>query len=308
MSAATSACQSVAYHGEQMIVWRKRSGSTSAYLIKVWHEEGAAEISLGAGDLGTAAVPSAPASDSYAKVSMLSVWPWMLSLMRANYLVEYVGVASASGRRANVVVLRREDGTLAARYWLDQVTGLPLRREVFDVHGHLVNEGVFVDLTVGDADPQKIPAPRAPAWEPTSVTSGAARVRKRGWPVPRALAGNMSLVTLTHSVTKSGPVVDASYSDGLSVVSVFLQRGRLPKNLSGWRRDQIAGYSVYVNQSADGSVTWSAQGFVYTVIADASGSAVSRIVATLPHERKEAFWQRVDRGLRRITSLVDPFG
>ena len=59
-----------------------------------------------------------------------------------------------------MVEARREDGSLAARFWLDQVTRLPLRREVFDSGAHLVSEDVFIDLKVGASAANYGPAGR----------------------------------------------------------------------------------------------------------------------------------------------------
>ncbi|MHB1431431.1 MAG: sigma-E factor regulatory protein RseB domain-containing protein [Streptosporangiaceae bacterium] len=311
MAAAETACQNVTYRGEQMVVWWGPSGA-NASLVQVWHRLGQQELTLGTNDvdLPASARPTGSAGStvsSHVTAGVLSVSAWMLSLMRDNYLIEYAGTGTASGRPASLVVIRRQDGSVAARYWLDRATGLPLRREIFDSSGHLVNEGVFIDLHVGDAEVPDVPAPRAPAWRSQPTRAGLAALRKQHWPVPARLPGNLSLVTLTHTATKSGDVVDASYSDGLSVVSIFLQRGRLPSSMPDWKRATVDGARVYLSVPGARSVAWSADGFVYTVIADASSATVGQIVAGLPHDRHEGFWQRTGRGLKRIISWLDPF-
>jgi len=321
MSAAATACQKVSYRGVQIVAWSSPRGSIS-YLIDVWHQPGRPELAESERD----ALPSAishPATDGTgAAVGVLTISPAMLALLRSNYIIEYEGPGSSSDRAAQVVAVRRRDGTLAAQYWLDRHTGLPLRREMYDESGRRVSEGAFIDLEIGPRSIGSVPSAQGQAWEavvPAATSGGgawppnAARVmalRADGWPVPRALAGNMTLASVTRTATSSGPVLDAFYSDGLSVVSVFLQRGQLSGTLPGWHQSRINGLPVYVTQSGDldeQGLAWSAGGFVYTVIADAPPDSVAQIVVQLPHERTTGFWQRVLRGIRRIGSWFDPF-
>ena len=109
----------------------------------------------------------------------------------------------------------------------------------------------------------------------------------------------------------TGAVVDASYSDGLSVVSVFVQRGDRPERLPRWRQSRIAGKQVWLTvptSFGERGVAWSAGGFVYTVIADAPATVVTEVVGQLPHDNDGGLWQRVGRGLERIGSWFNPFG
>jgi sigma-E factor negative regulatory protein RseB len=308
MSAAATACQTITYHGVQMVAWTGPGGSDS-YLIEVWHKAGQPELAEGDDD-NDDRVPGTSASADTA-VGVLTLSPRMLNLLRANYLIKYVGTGSSSNRPALIVAVWRHDGTLAARYWLDQVTGLPLRREMFDDRGRLVSEGAFIDLQIGDRDVGLVPEARAPAWSAQPTTKSLTGLRQRGWLVPGVLAGNMALVGLTRTATRSGSVLDASYSDGLSVVSLFIERGELPEALPGWRTVKMSGHAVYLTESSgagERGLAWSAGGFVYTVIADAPPDTVAQVVSQLPHDQNVGIWGRLTRGLRRIVSWFDPFG
>lgn len=312
MTSAVVACNTISYAGSQMVAWWG-SGDSSAYLIGVWHRSGEPEVADGVrggdGDASAGSSIQLGTAADHATAGVLSVSPWMLSLLRANYLIEYAGDGTAIGRVARIVAVRRHDGSLAARYWLDSSTGLPLRREMFDEGGHLVNEGAFIDLTVGPSSQGPAPSQAAQAWSVDAVrTSELPLLRKEGWPVPSTLDGNLSLVGVSRNRAGAGVVVDASYSDGLSVVSVFMQRGQLARALPGWRADQVRGLPVYSSEPDRRSLAWSADGVVYTVISDAPPSAVTRIVAQLPHDRDSGIWQRIERGLARIGSWFDPFG
>jgi MucB/RseB N-terminal domain len=308
LSAAASACQSISYHGVQMVAWSNESGSQS-YLIEVWHRSGQPELAEGDDD-GDDRVPGVNASNDVA-VGVLTISTRMVNLLRANYLIEYAGTGTSSDRPAVIVAVWRRDGTLAARYWLDRMTGLPLRREMFDSHGRLVNEGAFIYLNIGDSKIGLVPSAQARQWSEQPTAPVLASLRRRGWTVPSVLAGNLTLVGITRTGTRSGSVLDASYSDGLSVVSVFIQRGELPAALPGWRPARISGLPVYRTQSAglgERGLVWSAGGFVYTVIADAPPDTVANVVGELPHDHDVGIWQRVIRGLKRIASWFDPFG
>jgi hypothetical protein len=313
MTAAVVACQTVSYNGVQMVAWWSRDGASS-YLIQVSHRRGTPVYADGddGGDVGSGAGKqagggSASTAGTHVVAGVLTLSPWMLALMRSNYVIEYAGAGTASGRAALIVTLRRRGGGLAAQYWLDQATSLPLRRQVFDRAGHLVNEGVFVDLKIGNGTVGAAPVPGQQAWSSSPSTAAIASLRRQGWYLPTGLGSDLALVAVTTSRTSSGVVVDASYSDGLSVVSVFMQRGELPDKLSGWHQTYVRGVTVYSSEPDQRSLAWSAQGVVYTVIADAPPETVDDVVAGLPHDQSPGFWQRVSNGLGRMGSWFDPF-
>jgi hypothetical protein len=322
MSAAAAACKLVSYRGVQIVAWTSAGGSSS-YLIDVWHRSGEPELAATDGDADDSSRAGIPggATGGAAAVGVLNISPAMLTLLRANYVVQYAGVGSSSDRAARIIAVRRHDGTLAAQYWLDRDTSLPLRREMFDESGRRVNEGAFIDLEIGLSGMGVVPPTQGQAWQtyisaqqPPGSRLTTARIRALradGWPVPRTLAGNMTLASVSKTATRSGPVLDASYSDGLSVVSLFIQRGELSGRLPGWHHVAVRGLPVYSTKSGDldeQGVAWSASGFVYTVIADAPPQAISHVIAELPHQRDTGFWDRVARGIGRIGSWFDPFG
>ncbi len=322
LSEAAEACNSVSYRGVQIVAWTSPGGSSS-YLIDVWHRSGEPELAQSDGDADdrTSSDRLPGGSSRAGAVGVLSISPSMLTLLRENYVVEYAGVGTSSDRPAQIVAVRRHDGTLAAQYWLDRDTSLPLRREMFDESGRRVNEGAFIDLEIGLGGVGTMPPAEGRAWDtyiPSQQTPGSkptsARVRSlraEGWPVPRTLAGNMTLTSVSRTATGSGPVLDAFYSDGLSVLSLFIQRGELSGALPGWHHVDIRGLPVYSTESGDldeHGLAWSAGGYVYTVIADAPPQAISHVIAELPHDQNSGFWRRVARGIGRIGSWFDPFG
>jgi sigma-E factor negative regulatory protein RseB len=73
---------------------------------------------------------------------------------------------------------------------------------------------------------------------------------------------------------------------------------------------RVHGLPVYATESGDldeHGLAWSADGFVYTVVADAPPDSVARVITELPHHRDTGFWERVVRGIKRMGSWFDPF-
>jgi sigma-E factor negative regulatory protein RseB len=131
-------------------------------------------------------------------------------------------------------------------------------------------------------------------------------LRAGGWPLPGSLPGDLALVGAREGNTAAGPVVDLDYSDGLSLVSVFLQRGHLKSRPVGWWRTTLGGSPVYAGDSDGQTFVWPAQGFVYTLVAAAPPQTVAQVVAALPHNGSQGLLSRVGHGLRRLLSWLIP--
>ena len=302
LSEAAVACQSLAYQGVQVIASLSPAGRRVS-VVDVWHKRGRAAL-IQVADSGT---DSDADGDGQNPAPILGMTPQMVVLLGANYQVTIAGAGLADGRGAQVVAVRRTSGQLAARFWLDNATKLPLRRQVFDTHARVISDDSFIDLTLG-ADAAS-GAPAAGAKPLSSPLSGAqlARLRAQGWPLPGPLPGRLTQFEASRTGSASGAVVELTYFDGLSVVSLFVQRGHLPAQLSGWSEVARRGQLVYAADPDDSSVAWSAGGFVYTVIADAPEQTVDQVIGALPHDARPGLTTRLIRGLRRLVSWVDPF-
>ena len=234
----------------------------------------------------------------------------MLALLGQHYVAVYRGTGAADGRVAAIVEVYRFDGTLAARYWLDSRTMVPLRREVFDSSDELVSDDAFVKVRIGAlaGHPAATAASTAsgPAWVTvSSPASLLASLAGQGWQLPATLSGTLPLYAASWSGSGSGQVTDLEYSDGLNVISLFVQRGTLAASMPGWRPMSLDGRHVYVSGH---SVTWAGHGLVYTMIADAPPATVTAAVTGLPDGGQPGLVDRLKRGADRLAHLVDPFG
>jgi sigma-E factor negative regulatory protein RseB len=307
LSEAAAAGQAVSYHGVQIVAWWGQGGASTS-VVQVWHQPGSGTMAQA---FGNAALPSAvrqsAAAQDQDQDGILAVSRRLLTLMEANYQIVDVGRGSADNRPAAIVELWRPDGSVAARFWLDTATKLPLRREIFDSHARMISEDAYINLEIGAAGAGGMPTADARPWTGQIDSAGLTALRAQGWPLPAALSGQLTLFAASETSTQSGEVVDLSYSDGLSEVSLFLQRGQLPRDLPGWQRLAVRGHTILSSDPDERCVAWSARGFVYTMIADAPPSAVNQIVAGLPHDSQLGLWERMARGFRRLVSWADPF-
>src|SRR5215813_7782245 len=272
LSQAARACHTMTYAGVEVLGARSGTGPATS-VVNVWHAPGGVTLAeaLGAAPHRYGEGPHRVLPDS------------------------------SLGGQARVVTATRRDGKLAAKFWLDGATTLPLRRQTFDGRGEVVSQAEFTQLTVGHGAAAR-PASAAPRrW----ITISPLRLRAQGWPLPGPLPGNLVLLGARQDSTPQGPVIDLDYSDGLSLVSVFLQRGHLQPRLTGWSRTVIGGSPVYVDASAGQAFVWSAQGFVYTVVAAAPPQTVRQAVAALPHGSPRLL-ERMRQGLHRLLSWVTP--
>ena len=86
---------------------------------------------------------------------------------------------------------------------------------MFDESGRRVSEGAFIDLEIGLGGMGAVPPSQGQAWETyispeqspgSRLTAARVRtLRADGWPVPRTLAGNMTLASVSRTGDQVGP-------------------------------------------------------------------------------------------------------
>lgn len=235
--------------------------------------------------------------------------PRLLRLLASSYDLAVAGPGTCTGRSARVVEASRADGSLAGRFWVDHDSGLLLRREVFDDRGRRLRSSAFVELSVGAGTASVAPAQQAALPAETAV----AGLRADGWDVPRTLPGGLRLFATELTTPRpGGQLLHLAYSDGLSSVSLFEQRGRLGSApLTGFRPAEVDGRPVWVRDAAPERVVWDGGGRVWTMVSDAPPATVRAAVAELPHDGAGSadggVRTRLGRGLGRLGSLLNPF-
>jgi sigma-E factor negative regulatory protein RseB len=313
LTQAAQAAVLTSYQGEEIVSHWGTTGGTEL-VSDIWHISGGQTVTrtLAAGTYTSGGPYLSSDTDGQWPEGVLGVTTQLVRLLESHYVVVYGGAGSADSRTAQVVEAWRDDGSLAARFWLDDATKLPLQREVFDSAAHVISEDVFVNVRFERQAPVATPAggpadPQGPWTDPLPARQLLA-LGARGWLVPPQLPGGLSLFTGAKTQTGTGTVLDLGYSDGLSVVSLFEQRGNLAAKLAGWQKTTVAGHVIYAAEPDQRSLTWSSRGMVYTVMADAPAQTVAEVIGALPHDRPPGFWKRMSRGFARIASWVNPFG
>src|SRR5690348_4159027 len=289
LSQAATACQRVSYAGVQLTAGRGPAGSWAS-VVNVWHQRDHQTM------VQAVTVPRpVPRGQPVRTVPLdgdaddptglrdpegvMGMTPQLVALLATNYRASLGGRSWVAGRLTREVVLRHTNGTLAARFWLDAATKLPLRRETFGTAAREVSEDTFLTLRLGDLAMAGTPATASTPRSRPLGNAQLARLHSAGWPLPGPLPGGLTLVQANETGRSSAPVIDLAYSDGLSVISLFLQRGHLPAELSGWSEVALRGQRVYSADPDQRSVAWSAHGFVYTLIADAPDQTVDQVVS-----------------------------
>ena len=316
----------MSYQGVELLAQSGVAGQDTI-VSDVWHSGGVTVTQTSDAAMMTGTQPYVSYDvDNRSPEGVFGVTKTLVSLLGQHYVAVYQGTGSAVGRPALIVELHRADGSLAARFWLDKQTMVPLRREVFDTSARLTSEEAFVQVQFGALTKPPGPtaasgsgakasakasagataaAPSGSGW--SAVTAPAqllAGLNKQGWRLPVSLPGGLPLYSAARSTTTAGQVLDLGYSDGLSVVSLFVQRGTLAQRPAGWQQVSLPGHQVYV---AGHSIIWAGGGFVYTMLADAPPLVVTQVVASLPQNTAPGFFNRIMRGFRRLAAVADPF-
>jgi anti-sigma factor RsiW len=211
----------------------------------------------------------------------------LMSLLEKNYDLTGWADARAAGRRATVVEAWRAGG-LAARWWVDDASGIVLGRQAFDDRGQEVMSVSFteVQVTRSTAILEHLPARLdVPTTDTVLTLSNAPELDRQGWFCRTELAG-LSLVRLRSDSAVAPQAVHLVYSDGLTTVSVFEQRGQLstaPRD-SAWD----TGLRAFTQEGASSVASWQSGGRVFTVVTDGSTGLLADAVRSLPHEPRRA--------------------
>lgn len=291
---AAAAGRRLHYSGTQYVAsWR--AGVTDSSVVELEHHPVRGTVVDGVDGGPPAAGPTA------------TLDPRMLDRLVASYDLSVAGPGRCTGREATVVEARRAGGALAGRFWVDQDTGMLLRREVFDDDGQRVTSAAFVDLSVA---PGHVPSARVVPGRLSGAERPAPaaldRLRADGWHVPDSLPGDLRLI----EVRRDGAVLHLAYTDGLSALSLFAQRGGLGEQVpDGFVQETVAGAPVWVRRTAPERVVWQGDGQVWTLVTDAPESTVREVVAALPHAApaEEGLLARLERGGSRLAGMLNPF-
>jgi anti-sigma factor RsiW len=230
----------------------------------------------------------------------------LLLLLERNYTLSGIGGAHVAGRTATMVAASRA-GRVAARWWVDEATGLVLWQEIYDQQGAVELSFGFTTVTITPAA-EMIDhlLPRlASTTATTSLTAASSSwLRASGWYCGSGVAG-LDLVRLRSDDADDPHAIHLIYSDGLTTVGVYQERGLLGEPPEGSRWDDAL--QAYTFDGASAIATWQSGDVVFTVVTDGSAEVLDRAVGSLPHdgastpttmERVKEGWVTILAGLK----------
>ena len=304
--------RALAYSGKQKVVVYGQA-SMRACLVGVRHNPGdgvtvtVVKPELSGVSSTSAGIPAVHEPDEALPAGMLpQLGDGTMQAMATNYTATLLGRGAVAGRPVQGVELHRHDGGRSAAVWLDSATALPLQREVYRVDGALAASSTYTSISYRSTAPTATPYTE-PALGRTYSAGQLGELRAAGWQLPEAFSGGQQLFDAHLRGSGADALLQLTYSDGLSALSVFEQPGSLDSAaLSGWQQSTRGGGRVWDGPGVPKRVAWSAAGYVYTVVADDPGQ-VDVVVATLPHSpAADGVWDRIQRGLNRVGSWFNP--
>lgn len=228
----------------------------------------------------------------------------LVSQLAVHYrLIGWPG-SEVAGRRATIIEARpagaAADSEAVARWWVDDSTGLLLWQETYDAGGTLQSAAGFRSLRVGNVSfMSHIPQTAVPRTTTSLTLARTSDLAAQGWSPPRNLAG-LPLVRLRSDRANDPEALHLVYSDGLSVVSVFEQRGSLDGAPAGSAWDD--GMGAFVRWGSASTASWESGDTVLTVVSNGSPQLLAEAVRSLPHEEspQRTTMDRVLAGWDRI--------
>jgi hypothetical protein len=202
------------------------------------------------------------------------------------------------GRKTSQVELSHA-GVVRERLYLDDATGLVLRREQLDPSGAVRRQVRFDALQIGAKVPVSPPQ--------SSGSSAPKRVKisrlSSAYRVPSGLAGGYERT----GTFKSSGTVHALYSDGLYGLSVFEQPGRLDtRSLPAGRAAVAVGgaHGWHWTWAGGDVVLWETGRTVYTAVGDGPYSDLLDAARSLPGDRELSTFGRLRSACHQLlTSL-----
>ena len=133
------------------------------------------------------------------------------------------------GRRAVLVTVQpRDEYRYGYRLWLDVETAMPLKSQLFNHHGKIVEQVAFAELTmkdsIADADMQTRLNTSGYSMMHNEVRRHFISPDSIGWRVGNLPPGfKLKVTRLQYMAGSRSPVRHMVYSDGLATVSVFIE-------------------------------------------------------------------------------------
>lgn len=241
-------------------------------------------------------------------VGQVHALPFAMAEVERNYDVDVAGRAELSTGPAVAIAFRR-GGALSERLFVDDETGLVVRRETYDQGGQPVRVTVLQQLRVTNTamEPLAGGGEDALGSRIQLAPEDVSRIEGHDWPVPTAVGDGFDL-RVAFAIDRAA-AVQLVYSDGLYTVSLLEQPGSVDAEaLAGAVREVHEGIPVYRWPAMEPlRMVWNGDGHTFTAVTDAPAGVLLDVVRDLPHDTEPSMPSRVGRGLVRLGHWLWPF-
>jgi sigma-E factor negative regulatory protein RseB len=161
--------------------------------------------------------------------TLLAAVPAYNEELEAHYNIERGPFTKALGRRTQVInVTPRDQFRYGYRLWLDDETAMPLKSQLCDREGNVIEQILFAELNFRDRIPADSLKPSISGegfrWIRQDAQPQLAGGQVGGWGVIRLPAGfRLTAWRIQFIAGSTVPVQHLVYSDGLASVSVFIE-------------------------------------------------------------------------------------
>lgn len=172
---------------------------------------------------------------------LVSSFPALLqgsdSRITDHYDVRSQGVERVAGLEANVLQVRpRDDLRFGFRLWSDRQSGLLLRADVIGGRGEVLETSAFSEVTIGvKPQPEKVlhAMKQLDGYRVVRPLLTPTQLEAEGWSLRQAVPGFREVSCVRRPMESPGaaegdaaaePVLQTIFSDGLTHVSVFIER------------------------------------------------------------------------------------
>jgi len=189
------------------------------------------------------------------------------TLLRANYFLTVDPKTRVyADRKVSLVTIKRPLGhTLARKFWIDNGSGLILKREIYGDDGELAVTSAFSEITYHPKPSSEVfslaglaglpgvhtAENSSPLEAPIKLTLVSGQLTGKAY-APPSLAG-YRLVGASATAAGGKPLLHLRYSDGLNLVSLFEQQrtqARRPTQVKGMQKAQIGAVPAHVSHRA----------------------------------------------------------
>lgn len=169
----------------------------------------------------------------------------------AYYHVAFLDSSRVAGRSAQIIAIRPKDSyRYGYRIWIDEATAMPLKSQLWDDQGNVVEQILFADIELPDSIPESRVKPslliESFVWSRSDGPTHVSEVESVSAWLATEMPAGFTLMTAFSKIPPGGtrPMEQLVYTDGLASVSVFIEDGVDESDQSeGW--SQIGAANAY---------------------------------------------------------------